>query len=144
MIQSDAARIAADLRACLGPMVRRLRQVKPDGELTLSQTSVLVRLSREGPAAAAELAAGEGIRPQSMSTIISGLQERGLVARAPDPDDGRRIVLSLTDAGREGLLGAHKERARRLTRAISEELTPAERAQLAAAIPLLERIARSV
>ncbi|MFI9106178.1 MarR family winged helix-turn-helix transcriptional regulator [Streptomyces fildesensis] len=144
MIQSDAARIAADLRACLGPMVRRLRQVKPDGELTLSQTSVLVRLGREGPAAAAELAAGEGIRPQSMSTIIAALQERGLVARAPDPDDGRRIVLSLTDAGREGLSGAHRERARRLTRAISEELTPAERAQLAAAIPLLERIARSV
>ncbi|WP_280722372.1 MarR family transcriptional regulator [Kitasatospora sp. MAA4] len=143
-MDTDTARIAADLRACLGPLVRRLRQVKPDGELTLSQTSALVRLDREGPATATELAAGEGIRPQSMGTIVATLLERGLVARAADPADGRRAVLSLTEAGREGLRGAREERARRLTAAISAELTPAEQQQLAAAIPLLERISHRV
>lgn len=141
---SGAARIATDLRACLGPLVRRLRQVKPDGELTLSQTSVLVRLDREGPATATELAAGEGIRPQSVCTIVGALQERGLVARDPDPADGRRLVVSLTDAGRGGLHGARRERARRLTLAVEDELTAAEQSQLAAAIPLLERITRRV
>ncbi|WP_280666139.1 MULTISPECIES: MarR family winged helix-turn-helix transcriptional regulator [unclassified Kitasatospora] len=141
---STTARLAADLRACLGPLVRRLRQVRPDGELTLSQTSALVRLDREGPATTTELAAGEGIRVQSMSTIVGVLQERGLVSRAPDPTDGRRIVLSLTETGREGIAGAREERARRLTEAISAELTAAEQDQLAAAIPLLERITRRV
>lgn len=139
-----AERTAGDLRAALGPLVRRLRQFRPDGELTLSQTSALVRLDREGPATASELAAGEGIRPQSMCTIVSRLQERGLVAREQDPHDGRRIVVSLTAAGLEGLHGARRERARRLTVAITEELTPAEQEQLAAALPLLERITRRV
>jgi DNA-binding MarR family transcriptional regulator len=124
--------------------MRRLRQFRPDGELTLSQTSALVRLDREGPATASELAAGEGIRPQSMCTIIGVLTERGLVAREPDPHDGRRIVVSLTAAGLDGLHGARRERARRLTAAISEELSPQEQEQLAAALPLLERITRRV
>ena len=138
------ARIATDLRAALGPLVRRLRQFKPDGELTLSQTSALVRLDRDGPATASELAAREGITPQSMCTIVGRLAERGLVSRAHDPNDGRRIVVSLTAAGHDGLHGARRERARRLTAAISEELTPHEQEQLAAAIPLLERITRRV
>lgn len=138
------SRVAADLRAALSPLVRRLRQVKPDGELTFSQISALVRLDREGPATATELAAGEGIRPQSMCTIVNVLQERGLVARDPDPADGRRVVVSLTRAGLDGLHGARAERARRLTIAVDEELTPAEQRQLAEAIPLLERITRRV
>jgi DNA-binding MarR family transcriptional regulator len=138
------ARIAADLRAALGPLVRRLRQFRPDGELTLSQTSALVRLDREGPATGSELAAGEGVRPQSMAAILAVLHERGLVVREPDPADGRRIVVSLSEAGREGLRGARREKSRRLTQAITEELTPEEQAALAAALPLLERITRRV
>jgi DNA-binding MarR family transcriptional regulator len=142
--QAGPDRLAADLRAALGPLVRRLRQLRPDDELTLSQTSALVRLDREGPATASELAAREGIRPQSMCTIVNRLQERGLVDRAQDPDDGRRMVVSLTDAGRDGLTGARAERARRLTAAITEELSEDEQRLLAAALPLLERITRRV
>ncbi|WP_327290550.1 MarR family winged helix-turn-helix transcriptional regulator [Streptomyces sp. NBC_01198] len=138
------ARLAADLRAALGPLVRRLRQFRPDGELTLSQTSVLVRLDREGPATSSELAAGEGVRPQSMCTIVNVLHERGLVARESDPDDGRRIVVSLSATGLAGLHGARQEKARRLTRAIADELSPEEQVTLAAALPLLERITRRV
>lgn len=141
---AEPARIAADLRAALGPLVRRLRQFRPDDELTLSQTAALVRLDREGPATASELAAREGIRPQSMCTIVNRLEERGLVDRAQDPGDGRRIVVSLTAAGREGLTGARAERARRLTAAITEELSADEQRQLAAALPLLERVSRRV
>lgn len=136
--------LATDLRACLGPLMRRLRQVKPDDELTPSQTSVLVRLDREGPATPSRLAAGEGIRPQSMSAIVAALQDRGLVDRTPDPNDGRRVVVSLSEDGLKGLRGARRERSRRLTAAITDELTPAERAQLAAAVPLLERITRRI
>ncbi|MFI0937622.1 MarR family winged helix-turn-helix transcriptional regulator [Streptomyces sp. NPDC021020] len=138
------ARLAADLRAALGPLVRRLRQFKPSDELTLSQTSALVRLDREGPATASELATAEGIRPQSMATIVARLYERGLVTREPDPRDGRRIVVTVSEAGRAGLRGSRQEKGRRLTRAITDELTPEEQATLAAALPLLERITRRV
>jgi DNA-binding MarR family transcriptional regulator len=136
------APLAAGLRAALGPLVRRLRQVRPDGELTLSQTSVLVRLDREGPTTGSQLASGEGVRPQSMAAILAGLHERGLVVREADPADGRRILVSLSAAGREGLRGARREKGRRLTQAIADELTPGEQATLADALPLLERITR--
>lgn len=136
----EAARLAADLRAALGPLVRRLRRFRPDDELTLSQTSALVRIDRDGPTTGSELAAAEGIRPQSMATILGRLYERGLVVRRPDPADGRRLLVSLSDAGREGLRGARREKSRRLARAIADELTPEEQAVLAAALPLLERI----
>ncbi|UWE07821.1 MarR family transcriptional regulator [Actinacidiphila bryophytorum] len=110
----------------------------------MSQTSVLVRLDREGAATGSELAAGEGVRPQSMAAILGVLHERGLVTRASDPADGRRILVSLSEAGRAGLRGARREKGRRLTQAISDELTPEEQAVLAAALPLLERITRHV
>lgn len=141
---TSPARLAAELRAVVGPLSRRLRRYKPGDELTLSQVSVLVLLDREGPATSSELAAREGIRPQSMCTIVGVLSERGLVAREQDPADGRRIVVSLTGAGRDGLRGARRERGRRLAEAIETELDEADRERLAAALPLLERITRHV
>jgi DNA-binding MarR family transcriptional regulator len=79
-----------------------------------------------------------------MCTIVNALLERGLVTRAQDPADGRRMVVSLSATGRAGLHGARAERARRLAEAIEAELTPYEQRQLAEAIPLLERITRRV
>jgi DNA-binding MarR family transcriptional regulator len=142
--ETSPTRLATDLRAAIGPLIRRLRRYKADDELTPSQASALVLLDRDGPATSSELAAREGVRPQSMCTIVGVLAGRGLVAREQDPDDGRRIVVSLTEAGREGLYGAREQRGRRLAEAIEAELDEAERARLAAAIPLLERITRHV
>jgi len=124
--------------------VRRLRQVHIDGEVTLSQASVLVRLEREGPSTPGALAAGEQIRPQSMGAILAALQDRGLVARSPDPSDGRRVLMSMTSAGRQSLQGVRQEKAKRLARAITEGLSPSEQRQLIDAIPLLERLGQLV
>jgi DNA-binding MarR family transcriptional regulator len=124
--------------------VRRLRQVHVDGEVTLSQASVLVRLEREGSSTPGALAAGEQIRPQSMGAILAALQDRGLVSRSPDPSDGRRVLMSMTAAGRQSLQGVRQEKARRLARAITEGLSPSEQRQLIDAIPLLERLGQLV
>jgi DNA-binding MarR family transcriptional regulator len=143
-IAADLDRAAGELSACVGHLVRRLRQVHADGDLTLSQVSVLVRLEREGPATPGALAAAEQITPQSMGAILAALGDRGLVSRRGDPSDGRRVVMSVTAAGRESLQGVRDEKARRLTRAIQEGLTPAEQSQLIATIPLLERLGELV
>jgi DNA-binding MarR family transcriptional regulator len=112
--------------------------------LTLSQTQVLVRLEREGPATPGVLAAGEQITPQSMGAILAALEERGLVSRSGDPSDGRRVVMSVTEAGRESLQGVRHQKAHLLARAIEEGLTPAEQRQVIEAIPLLQRLGRLV
>ena len=90
-ISHDAARAARDLRVVLGRLVRRLREVYDTGALTPSQMSVLSRLEKQGPASASDLATAEGVRPQSVATIIAALDGHGLVHRTPDPHDGRRL-----------------------------------------------------
>ena len=143
-MSTEIDRAAAELRACLGPLVRRLRQVHLDGELTLSQISVLVQLEREGPASPGELARLEDIRPQSMGATVATLADRGLVSRSADPADKRRVVVALTAQGRRALQGVRQQKAKRLARAIGDEFTAAEQAQLVEAIPLLERLSRVV
>lgn len=141
---ADIDRAAGELRATLGPLVRRLRRVHLDGELTLSQMSVLVRIERDGPSTPGMVAEAEQIRAQSAGATLKALEARGLVARAADPHDGRRAVFTLTAAGRRSLTGVRQEKARRLARAIGDGLSEEEQLQLVAAIPLLDRIGRLV
>jgi DNA-binding MarR family transcriptional regulator len=98
---SRAPALAQDLRALLSKLKRRLREQGNAGDLTPSQVSVLLRLEKDGPATAARLARGEGMRPQSLGPVIAALEEAGLVSGAPDPNDGRQTLLSLTDACRK-------------------------------------------
>ena len=79
-----------------------------------------------------------------MGATLAALEARGLVARRPDPADGRRVVLSLTDAGRQALRDKRSARVEQLAQALSRGFTPAELSQLMAAAPLLERLAQSI
>jgi DNA-binding MarR family transcriptional regulator len=140
----DVGQVAAALRVSIGLLLRRLRQVRVEGELTLPESSALVRLDRGGPTTPSELAKLEQISPQSMGATLAALEARGLVERRPDPQDGRRAVLSATEAGRAVLLDKRNARAEQLAQALSAGFTPAELRQLMAAAPLLERLAQSI
>jgi DNA-binding MarR family transcriptional regulator len=140
----DVGQVAAALRVSIGLLLRRLRQVQVEGELTLPESSALVRLDRGGPTTPGELAKREQISPQSMGATLAALEARGLVERRPDPQDGRRVVLSVTEAGRDLLQDKRNARARQLAQALSAGFTPAELRQLMAAAPLLERLAQSI
>jgi len=140
----DVGEVAAALRANIGLLLRRIRQVPAAGELTLPENSALTRLDRAGPATASALARLEQISPQAMGETLGALERRGLVARARDPEDGRRIVLSLTEAGRQVLRDRRNARTEQLAQALSAGFTKAELGQLMAAAPLLERLALSI
>ena len=139
-----AIELAAALRVSVGLLLRRMRQVRPDGELSLPETSALSRLDRTGPATSSTLAKLDQISPQSMGATLAGLEARGLVQRHPDPEDGRRAVLSLTEAGQQVLRDKRSARVAQLARALSDGFTPAELRQLRAAAPLLERLAQTI
>ncbi|HEY1567573.1 MAG TPA: MarR family transcriptional regulator [Solirubrobacteraceae bacterium] len=136
--------IAAALRVSVGLLVRRMRQIPVEGELTLSETSALARLDRGGPTTPGALAKQEQISPQSMGATLGALEARGLIERAPDPDDGRRAVMSITDAGLDLLRSRRTAKVQQLSRALSTEFTPDELTRLAAITPLLERLAQSI
>src|SRR5258708_14898246 len=136
-IPIEVTRAAGDLRALVGRLSRRLRQTSIVGEMTLSQASVLSLLEREGPATPGALATMERISPQSMGAILMSLEALALVSRTPDPNDGRCLVISLTEAGRQALQGARRHREERLARALAATFTGADKQMLIPALPLL-------
>ncbi len=140
----DAGQVAAALRVSIGLLRRRLRQAQLPGEVTLPETSALARLDRGGPTTATALARLEQISPQSMGATLAALQARGLVQRAPDPGDGRRAVVSVTEAGLQVLWDRRNARTEQLAQALSSGFTREELEQLMAVAPLLERLAESI
>lgn len=125
-------------------MVRRMRQSPAPGELTLPERSALGRLDRNGPSTAAELARIEQISPQAMGITLGVLEEKGLVERRRDEGDRRRAVTSLTDKGREMLRLKRSARARLIADGLSDGFTDDELRTLAAAVPLIQRLAEKI
>ncbi len=119
---------------------RQLREVSTGSDLTPSQTAVLTRLWKEGASSASALAAAERVRPQSMATILAGLTRHGLIRRTPDPDDGRRQVISLTTAGRRRAESDRQVREEWLARAMHERYSERERRVILDALSLLQRL----
>ena len=142
--KAETDRLAAALRLNIGLIVRRLRQVRARGELTMPESSALARLERGGPMTAAALAKLEQISPQSIGATLAALQERGMVSRAPDPGDGRRIVMSITRAGLKALGEVRNETVAHLAAALRGAFTETELEQLAELLPLLERLGREI
>jgi DNA-binding MarR family transcriptional regulator len=142
--ETDARDVAAALRVSMGLLLRRMRQVRVAGELTVPETSALAWLDRSGPATSSALAKLEQISPQSMGATLSALETRGLVERGPDAHDGRRVVLSVTEPGRQVLRDKRDARTEQLAQALAAGFTRAELSHLMAAAPLLERLAQCI
>jgi len=139
-IPASAVRAAGDIRAVLGRLQRRLREFATAGDLTLSQASVLTWLEKGAPLSASDLAAAERVRPQSMAAILAGIDQLGLIKREPDPADGRRQLISLTDSGRERVVGPRQARVEWLSRRLADDYTEAERQLIIEALALLGRM----
>jgi DNA-binding MarR family transcriptional regulator len=141
----DPSGVAAALLASISALVRRVRQVPTGGGLTMPERTALSCLDRSGPTTSAELAREVQITAQAMGATLSALRARGLVERHPDPDDGRRVVLTVTETGLQALKDKRNARTELLARALtSSAFTPTELEQLTAAAPLLERLAQNI
>ncbi|UFS58459.1 MarR family winged helix-turn-helix transcriptional regulator [Subtercola endophyticus] len=135
---------ASELRVVLGQLTRRLREQGNGGsDYTHSQGSALLRLEREGPQTISDLARAEGVRPQSMAAIVQFLLEAGYIEGSPDPKDGRKTLLSITDEARAKFASGRLAKEDWLFRTIRTTFTDDERQALATSIPLLRRLATS-
>lgn len=140
----DISEVAGKLRVSVGLVVRKLKQAPEQGELTLAESSALSRLERGGPATSSDLARLERISPQSMGVTVAALLERGLVERSRDPQDGRRIVLTITEEGRRTVHDRRGARTEHIAAALRDGFSDDELAQLLAATALLERLAEKL
>ncbi|MCV7225770.1 MarR family winged helix-turn-helix transcriptional regulator [Mycolicibacterium komossense] len=142
-LEVDIGQLAGALFVSVGLVRRRLRQQQVAGDLSFPETAALARLDRDGPATSAELARQEQISPQSMGATLGALQDRGLIARSADPDDGRRVVLTMTEGGRTALQNRRRARVEQLAQGLVG-FTAEELAALQTAAPLIERLAQQL
>jgi DNA-binding MarR family transcriptional regulator len=128
--------LAARLRLAVMRLSRRLRQ-QVAGGVTSSQVSALATVERLGSPTLGELAASEKVRPPSMTRIVVGLEEAGLVTRRVDDDDRRLVRVILTAEGRRVLQRSRSLRTAFLARRL-RRLSPPERETLGELVRLLE------
>lgn len=143
--RSDAG-LATDLRISVSRLARRLRAERiargVATELSDTQLAALAALERHAAMTPGGLAEHEKVQPPSMTRVIAALLERGLVTRAPHPTDGRQVMLTVTDQGRELVQQSRKLREAWLAQRL-RELSQEERATLRAAAPILQRLSQS-
>jgi DNA-binding MarR family transcriptional regulator len=121
-------------------MARRLRQESgTSGETSPTRTAALATIEREGPLTPSALAELERIQRPTATRVVAHLEAQGLVSRTPDPLDGRVARVAITPAGRTLLKRVRTRKQQYLARRL-RELDPTERATLAAAAELLERL----
>ena len=131
-----------DFIQAVGLLVRRVRAAAASHELSLTESAVLTRLAKDGPATTAELARAESMKPQSMATTIAALEEMGLIERKQHPTDGRQVNIELTAQG--SLMRNTVKDAKRtwLAQAISQ-LDEQDREILFKAGEIIKRLAES-
>jgi DNA-binding MarR family transcriptional regulator len=135
-----ASTIALEVRTVFRKVKRHLRQQGERGDLTPSQVSVVLRLEEGGPATVSSLARSEGMRPQSMSAVMTPLQEAGLVSGSSDPADGRQTLMSLTPKCLRWLKASRDQRQDWLTKRILQKLSVPEQEKLRASLRLLTKL----
>ena len=142
--EPDPLEVAAALYLSIALFLRQLRRSPVQDELTPPEISALERLGRAVSATPGRLAAAEQITPQAMGATLAELTRRGLAERRPDPADGRRVVISLTEAGQRFVRNKRTARTEQLAKALSDRFTREELDVLRAAAPLIERLGESL
>lgn len=138
MSSPDAA--AHEIRTSLFRLVRRMRQERPEGEVSYSQLNVLGWLEREGPMSNADLAAAERVTPQTMMRATADLVATELISRADNPADRRQVLLKITPAGATLVREDRRRRDTFLAQAMASTLTPTERELLRLAAGLMDKL----
>ena len=132
--------LAAALTTDLEGIFRLFRYLSPASGLSMTTAATLSGIERLGPQRLTVLAAREGVTQPAMTQLISRLEESGLVRREASPEDGRVVLVVITDEGRAVLARRRSVRSDRMA-AIIAQLGPEHRAALASALPALDALA---
>ena len=131
---------AQELRFAIQRLARRIRTMQADQPVTEGQRGVLFTLSNDGPQTLGSLSEHERVTPPSMNRTVNALVASGFVTRATAQDDGRKVVLDLSDAGRAFVQETRRRRDAWFTKQLAA-LPPGERQALEQATPVLKKLA---
>jgi DNA-binding MarR family transcriptional regulator len=131
-----AGALTTDLERIFG----LFRSLSPASGLSITAAATLAGIERLGPQRLTVLATREGVSQPAMTQLISRLEESGLVRREASPEDGRVVLVVITDEGRAVLARRRAVRSDRMA-GIVAQLSPEHRAALAGALPALDALA---
>jgi len=118
----------------------RLLELWKSTGITFAQRRLLRRLVA-GPRSAGDLASELGVAAPTLTRQLQKLEERGILSRAVDSVDRRRVVVALTDAGKR-LLAGHRVLGGGPLAQAARDLTPRRRRELTESLGVLTRLAR--
>jgi DNA-binding MarR family transcriptional regulator len=119
-------------------VLRRVAREDQASGLSPARLSVLSVLVFGGPRTLGELAAAERVRPPTMTKVVRGLEDAGLVRREADANDGRVARIRATAKGERVLQRARRRRIANLAERLAS-LSPQEVAHIREAAALVER-----
>jgi DNA-binding MarR family transcriptional regulator len=134
--------LASALRLSVVRLNRRMRAQRANSSVTISQLAAMSTLDFHGPLTPGELAAHEKVQPPSMTRVLAGLEELGLVGRKPHPTDGRQVIVQLTGAGKQLCRDEVRMREAWLSRRVAE-LEPEDREVLRRAVEVINAMVES-
>jgi len=138
-MQDEQLELSRQLRPLLTRIYQMVRRHSPGWDVTAAQSSVLTTLLDKGKLRMGELAALEGVKMPTATSVVAGLVRIGLVERLADPNDRRRVLVDLTSDGRSQIAALAAERDREFARLLAD-LGPEDRNLLAAAAPAMSRL----
>ncbi|MBF0672179.1 MAG: MarR family transcriptional regulator [Salinibacterium sp.] len=130
----------SEIRIAIAKLARRMRQERGASDLGPSQLGVLASLEIAGPQTLGELSAQERVTAPSMNRTVNLLEASGLLSRTASPDDGRKVIIELTDAGRAVLDDTRRRRDAWFGERVAT-LSDEEKTALEAATPVLRKLA---
>jgi DNA-binding MarR family transcriptional regulator len=132
--------VATRLHSAAIHLLRRLRAADAATGLSGPRLSALSVIVFGGPVTLGELARAEQVRPPTMSRLVTGLAQAGLIERRRDPADGRVQRIRATARGRSLLEAGRTRRVRLLTQEL-KRLTKRDYTAIVSALPILEAVA---
>jgi DNA-binding MarR family transcriptional regulator len=141
MKHPDDHEIAADLRVVMSRLIKILRnETRNDEQLSLTERSTLSLVYQHEQILPSELAGIEKVTNQSMSQIINKLLKHGYVKRTSSKEDKRKVIITITAAGKKLIEKRRHERQEWLAKSILEKTTQKEKEILVNAIKVLTKL----
>lgn len=133
--------LASGLRTTVSRLIKLLRrETRNEAQLSLTERAALGLLYPDNRLAPSDIARTEKVTTQSMSQVINHLAELNYIERNPSDDDKRKVLLSLTPAGRAYIEQLRKDKQEWLTSALQEKTTPEEKLLLGEALKIINKL----
>jgi DNA-binding MarR family transcriptional regulator len=135
--------LASGLRTTVSRLIKLLRrETRNEAQLSLTERATLGLLYPDNRLAPTDIARAEKVTTQSMSQVINHLAELNYLERTPSAEDKRKVDLSLTEAGRTYVEQLRKDKQEWLTAVLQEKTTPQEKAILAEALKIIDKLVK--